>query len=111
MLKKLLKWLRSLFEKRDSKPNYHHIVVLDMPKRIELKTIYLVSNDGYVWQAVMKCPCGCDEVLYINLIEEQRPYWTYSIDEKKEISLYPSLHRKIECKSHFFLIKGKIVWV
>jgi Family of unknown function (DUF6527) len=108
MLKKLLKYFYEFF-KKGKKIRYK--TEIDVPKKLKRRTIYLIANDGYVWQAIILCPCGCDVKLFINLIEEQKPYWNYSIDENKNISIHPSIHRKVECKSHFFIRKGKVLWV
>ena len=107
MLKKLLKYFFSFFKK---KKKFSHKVVTDVPEKLKQRTIYLIENEGCVWQVVMLCPCGCDVKLFINLIEEQKPYWRYSINNKN-ISLHPSIHRKVECRSHFFIRNGKILWV
>lgn len=108
MLKKSLKFFYSFFEEGKK---FSYKTVTDVPKKLKQRTIYLIANDGYVWQAVMLCPCGCGVELYINFIEEQKPYWDYSIDENKNISLHPSINRKVECKSHFFIREGKVLWV
>ena len=34
----------------------------------------------------------------------------YKIDKKKRVTLFPSVHRMVGCKSHFFIRKGKIAW-
>ena len=108
MLKKLLNFFYKFFKKGK---NINYKIVIDVPKKLKQRTIYLIANDGYIWQAVMLCPCGCDVKLYINFINEQSPYWSYSIDENKNISLHPSINRKVECKSHFFIRRGRVLWV
>lgn len=108
MLKKLLRYFLSLFKQGKK---FRYKIVTDIPQKLKYRTIYLTANDGYVWQAMMLCPCGCGIKLFINLIEEQKPSWYYTVNENNDISLYPSIHRKVDCKSHFFLRKGKVIWV
>jgi hypothetical protein len=106
MTKKLLSWIFA-FCKR--KKLYKIRYVDDIPDKLLPDLLYIVRNENYDWQAVMRCPCGCNKTLQMNLIREYHPSWKYKI-EKKAISLYPSIHRQVGCKSHFFLTKGKIVW-
>ncbi|MBC7382939.1 MAG: hypothetical protein H7296_08075 [Bacteroidia bacterium] len=108
MLKRLFNWLLGLIKHDDL---YKYKFVDDVPESISSGKIYIVGNKGYHWQGVMLCPCGCKEHLYINFIEEQHPCWTYKIGGEKKITLHPSLWRKTGCKSHFFVKKGKVVWV
>ncbi|WP_410688422.1 DUF6527 family protein [Chitinophaga filiformis] len=57
----------------------------------------------------MTCPCGCGKILYLNLLRDYAPYWAYKT-EGKIISLSPSVHRTVGCKSHFFITDGKLIW-
>ncbi len=125
MIKKLLSWFLSLFSDStivvdvpdvqssgniNTKPLYSYIFVDDVPDNIRPEILYLVGNDGYFWQAIMKCPCGCDSNLHMNLIDDYYPCWTYEISDNNEISLKPSVDRLVGCKSHFFLRGSRIVW-
>jgi len=106
MFRKLYKWLLKLFRKERL---YSYQFVDDVPDKLKSGTAYLVSNQGYVWQCVMLCPCGCNQILYTNLMEEYHPYWKYML-KGKTISLRPSIDRLVGCRSHFFLTDGKIIW-
>ena len=89
---------------------YSYQVVEDIPKRPEKNVVYLVSHLGYCWQVVMMCPCGCKKLLYMNAMPEYHPCWKYTIDKNERISLSPSIHRMVGCKSHFFVRNGRIDW-
>lgn len=106
MLRKLLRWFLKLFGREKL---YKYQFVDDVPDQLRSGTVYLVGNQGYYWQNVMLCPCGCQQVLYMNLMDDYDPYWKYVI-QGKTISLNPSVNRLVGCKSHFFLRKGKIEW-
>lgn len=106
MLRKLLNWIIKLFTKEKL---YTYRFVDDVPDRVKSGRVYLVGNQGYYWQVVMICPCGCAQLLYMNLMEDYNPYWKYKI-HGKTISLSPSVNRIVGCKSHFFLKNGKIEW-
>ena len=105
MIKKLLKWAEGLFRKK-----YKYRFVSDVPDIIEPKTIYIIQNDGYSWQLNMRCPCGCKKTLHMNLMKEYKPYWRFEINKRNRITIYPSIHRIVGCRSHFFIRKGDIVW-
>lgn len=108
MLQRLLKWIDGIFQRKRS---FTYNKVKETPNHPKSSTLYLVANDDYYWQAVMVCPCGCKKVLFLNLMDDMKPNWSYSIDSKNKISMHPSIHRKTKCKSHFFIRSGNVVWV
>jgi Family of unknown function (DUF6527) len=105
MVRKLLNFFSTLFVKK-----YKHELVEDMPDVLKTKTAYFVGNKGYYWQVVFVCPCGCKKNLHMNLNSDYEPYWKYVIEKNDSVTLSPSVHRIVGCKSHFFLKKGKINW-
>ena len=105
MIKKLSSWFSNFFSK-----SYRYRFIDEVPDKIEPYIVYLIEHEGYYWQAVMICPCGCKKHLHMNLISDHKPYWQFKIDKSDHISLSPSIHRMIECRSHFFVRKGKIIW-
>jgi hypothetical protein len=105
MAKKLLSWFKYFLQKR-----YKHQIVNDVPDIVKSGIIYIIKNNGYPWQIVMLCPCGCKKNLHMNLVKEYYPYWKFKIDKRNKISLSPSVHRIVGCKSHFFVRYSKIVW-
>lgn len=86
------------------------IRVEDVPDTLKTKKIYVVGESEYLWFALMLCPCGCGETLYMGLMPDQRPRWIMVEHNNGTVSLYPSVWRKIGCKSHFWLKHGKIIW-
>lgn len=106
MFKKIINWFIKLFR---SEKLYEHRFIDEIPDRIYDRVVYLIGHQGYYWQAVMICPCGCKELLYMNLIEDYDPHWKYRVHGEL-ISLSPSVDRIVGCKSHFYLTKGKIHW-
>jgi hypothetical protein len=82
----------------------------DLPSRLTRRKLYVVSEDGFDEQAAMVCPCGCKQVLHMNLLRDERPCWTVRVDDRKVPSLHPSVWRKKGCGSHFWLRRGRIVW-
>lgn len=91
-------------------PSYKTVFTEDFPENIERQNIYIVGTKKYPWQAAFKCPCGCMATIQLSLLPEDRPCWKYKLDNKKLITLSPSIWRKVGCKSHFFIRKGKVAW-
>jgi hypothetical protein len=82
-----------------------------LPDKLNKQTIYIVEDDGYQEQAAMLCPCGCQLILHMNLLPDERPCWTVREHNDGTVSLQPSVWRKTDCRSHFWFIKGKVQWV
>lgn len=103
-------FFRWFIQKYNGKKNYKYRLVHELPETLESNIIYIEANLNVPWQLVMVCPCGCKKNLHMNLIEAYHPFWKYHFDKKKRITLSPSVHRMVGCRSHFFVRKGTIVW-
>src|SRR6266699_5277528 len=75
---------------------------------LEADTIAIVERGVPRW-AVFRCPCGCGELVTINLDERVGPHWRL-IRRRGGVSLSPSVWRTSGCRSHFILWK-KRVWM
>lgn len=82
----------------------------ELPKSLSPDTVYIVGVPTNEWLAVVVCPCGCGATLFLNLLQQERPYWTWHVDTDAAVTLKPSVWRKVGCKSHFFLRDGNIQW-
>ena len=105
MKRKLHKWFKELLQKK-----YRYQIASDVPNKIKKEIVYIIQNDGYPWQIIMLCPCGCNKNLQMNLMKDYKPWWSFEVDKKNRITLYPSIHRIVGCRSHFFIKKGKVIW-
>lgn len=84
----------------------------DEPKKLKPRKVYLLGEPGHEWVAVFLCPCGCSEVIRLNLLKHgDRPTWQVQREPKNRLSLTPSVWRNGGCRSHFFLTHGHIRWV
>ncbi|WP_238585809.1 DUF6527 family protein [Comamonas sp. E6] len=59
----------------------------------------------------MRCPCGCGQPVELPLIREARPRWSLQVDKDGHPSLEPSVWRRGGCRAHYFVRRGKVVWV
>lgn len=84
--------------------------VEDLPDRPKASTLYIAGEGANAWAAAMLCPCGCGEVIRLNLLREVRPRWDVREHADGAVSLEPSVWRQKGCKSHFILRRGMIIW-
>lgn len=108
LLKAIIRFIIGWFRKRST--NYKFEFTKYEPKKISSKKIYLLKDEKEVWLAIMKCPCGCGNLIELNLLNDFKPTWKIFIDSNKKITLSPSIWRTDGCKSHFWMKKGRIVW-
>jgi len=92
-------------------PRFRLEYVEDVPSLISDRSIYIVQDGNEPELLAFKCPCGCDANIMLNLLKDASPRWRYEISGEGVINIYPSVWRKFECKSHFFVIKSDIKWV
>ena len=98
-----------LFHRRAA-PYRTLIVEESLPKRLDLRTLYIVREDGISEQAAMICPCGCGAILHMNLLPDERPCWTVTQHGDGTATLHPSVWRKKDCRSHFWFRQGRVQW-
>lgn len=58
---------------------------------------------------VLKCPCGCEDEIPINLDERAGKAWRIFNSKENEVSIYPSIWRETGCLSHFIIHNDKIL--
>jgi hypothetical protein len=107
-------WLRRWALRRplplpDPRPNYLVVHVDDEPDEPKSLTIYAVGEGGYLWHITMLCPCGCGARISLNALPDASPQWTLEVVDGLP-SIRPSVWRKVGCRSHFFVRRGRIIW-
>jgi hypothetical protein len=90
--------------------SFRPLRVEDFPDKLQRATIYLAGEGDNLWAASMICPCGCGEVIELNLLRQARPCWDAQEHADGTISLVPSVWRQKGCQSHFFVRHGRIDW-
>lgn len=53
------------------------------------------------------CPCGCSEIISVNLMPGNERAWRVDYNAKLGLSLWPSVWRTSGCCSHFILRRNK----
>lgn len=92
-------------------PRYRTLIVEgNLPTTLAARTLYIVQEDDYEEQAAMLCPCGCKQVLHMNLLPDERPCWTVKLHPDETSTLHPSVWRQKDCRSHFWFRQGRVIW-
>jgi len=69
----------------------------------------IVERGGVRRSLLMQCPCGCGELLPVNLDPRAGKAWRL-YDRYGFWTLFPSIDRDTGCHSHFILSRGRIIW-
>ncbi|CQJ03924.1 DUF6527 family protein [Yersinia sp. 2544 StPb PI] len=81
------------------------------PLKLPLRNLVIAREDNEDWAVAFRCPCGCGKRLELLLIKEAKPNWSINVDQRNIPTLTPSVWLQKDCKSHFWLRNGKIIWV
>lgn len=57
-----------------------------------------------------QCPCGCGDVIALNLMTSHHPRWTVEVHQDGTLTAHPSVDAQT-CKSHFWIRRSRIDWV
>lgn len=75
-----------------------------IPPKLEDGVLYICLACDVV---IHKCACGCGEKVVLPLSPD---HWQLRYDG--EVSLTPSIgNYQYDCKSHYFIRNGKVIWV
>ena len=83
--------------------------VADLPDHLERHTLYAIGEEA-PWSAAMICPCGCRSMIQMSLLPDDSPRWKMTISPLGLLTMAPSIWRTADCRAHFFLRRGHIVW-
>lgn len=88
----------------------HGIRVEEFPDKLDKAKVYIAGEGDHLWAAAMMCPCGCGQVIELNLLKQTRPCWSVQEHADGTVTLAPSVWRQKGCRSHFLLRHGRIDW-
>lgn len=92
------------------KKYYNYESIEDIPDNVKPNIIYHVGENNFKWLVVLKCPCGCGDTLQLNLLNDSSPCWRVKFHFDGDVSIYPSVNRIINCRSHFNITKNSVRW-
>ena len=96
---------------RNIRAHYSTCVVCDLPDHLDRGALYVVGEGGYSWSAGLLCPCGCGEAIQLNLVPPGPPLWRVRTYSDGTSTISPSIWRNIGCMSHFWIRRGRVMWV
>lgn len=82
----------------------------EVPPHLEMRQVVRMIDEGHQWLAALVCPCGCGEVIELNLSPAAKPRWRLEVENGRP-TLSPSVWRTTGCRSHFWVRQGKVEWV
>lgn len=91
-------------------PEYKYRYAEDFPELVKENTVYIIGDKKSPWLLAFECPCGCKQIIQLNLLKEADPNWKFKITNGNKISISPSIWRTTGCKSHFFIRNSKVDW-
>ncbi len=107
----------SRLKEKDSEQVGHHGTVLRARNQAEAArfvgrpgTIVIVGRASPKW-CQFQCPCGCGDVVALNLRSEMGRHWRMEVGPTGAISLWPSVVRETGCRSHFVIHNGRFLFV
>lgn len=107
-LQKLRDW--SGTSRRTRGPHIRYERVGEFPDRLKPSTVYVAGEERYPSAAAMLCPCGCGDVIELNLLEQASPCWSVRNNSDGTITFMPSIWRTKGCRSHFLIRDSRIDW-
>lgn len=106
----IIKYLLSIFDRSSKETIYKVYRVPEIPINVKGDAIYLIGNANEIWEAAMKCPCGCGDVIQINFDKTAKHHWFITSVKKSKISIKPSIWRTEHCMSHFSIRESRVHW-
>jgi Family of unknown function (DUF6527) len=108
IIRRILNWLESLFAPPARRVQY--IEGDELPAVVPPLTVLVAREEGTLWSAAMRCPCGCGRRLEVMLLPGVEPRWDLYVDRRGRPTLHPSIWLQEGCRSHFWLRGGRIEW-
>ncbi len=69
---------------------------------------FVLVERGVARWLVLACPCGCGDVLPINIDRRAGPAWRI-FRTKGRLTVYPSVWRESGCEAHFMVWEGQVL--
>ncbi|WP_445168714.1 DUF6527 family protein [Mycolicibacterium sp. Dal123E01] len=84
--------------------------VFDVPTEFIRRTAVLVAKGDVEQWLIFDCPCRAGHRVMLNLDPTSRPAWR--IIDRQRLTLRPSVDEITESgRCHYFINKGKVIWV
>lgn len=81
----------------------------DPSPMIRDRFLVLVGSTERPKWARFSCPCGCGEILALNLMRSLSPRWEVQVSDDGKADVFPSVH-SLPCDSHFWIRHSRVDW-
>lgn len=116
-----MKWIKNIWfsikywwhgHKVEQKENYELLQTKEQPLLEEVveNVVYHIGDEDWKWLLMLKCPCGCGDIIHLSLLEKSTQKWRLEQKDNNIFSIHPSVNRKVGCRSHFFITHNAIRW-
>lgn len=69
----------------------------------------VLAPEGHEKWLYFTCPCGCGEIVCLNLMRSQSPKWNIEMTRLGQYSVFPSVDSQT-CGSHYWIRNGRVEW-
>lgn len=111
----MIEWLESCWHaiRERLKPRRRVVIKVGdlLPSKLPRHDLILLQDGGENWSVGFLCPCGCGDTVELLLLPNVKPRWDIRVDARRRPTLTPSIWKSTGCKSHFWVMDGKIIWV
>ena len=108
------RWWRDLARRVFVRRHYRRVTLIDSCQdggQLRRDEVALVGGAAHPKWALLLCPCGCGDVIHVNLMKTHHPHWSMDRERDGTVSFSPSLWVDgSRCGSHFLLIRGRVIW-
>lgn len=105
-------WLKNWLSPQPApKPAPHYRPQFDKiePASAQPGTVHIVGESRRAWALLLKCPCGCGDDIWLNLLKGHPQRWRYRV-RQDQVTIRPSINRVVGCRSHFLITNGEVEW-
>ena len=83
---------------------------VDPAPHIRKRRLVLVGSQERAKWLRFLCPCGCGQIMALNLMRSHSPHWDVTDHGDGTVSVTPSVHAT-KCGSHYWLRRNRVDWV
>ena len=84
--------------------------VEDLPEKPRKKFMYIIGGRKYPFAAEFFCPLGCGDIISLDISPKLQKKWNVTEHQDGNVTLSPSVWCTAECRCHFWIRKGRIIW-
>lgn len=72
-------FLNWLYKTDDNGRKYDFVFFEDVPATMDRRKIYIPGTKPFYWALKFECPCGCQGIITLNLLDDVEPQCEYIV--------------------------------